>query len=96
MKITENIINALNTSRKAVPSEGFIFRMEQVALAYSAKVSTFSRQTLIGIAASFVLLVTVNIYAVDKYNDLKSSIQQASSEESYNLVPTNSIYNEQN
>lgn len=96
MKITENIINALNTSRKAVPSEDFISRMEQVALAYSAKVSSFSRQTLIGIAASFVLLVTVNIYAVDMYNDLTSSTQQESSEESYNLVPTNSIYHEQN
>ena len=94
MKITENIINALNTSSKAVPSEGFITRMEQVAMAYSAKVSSFSRQTLMGIAASFLLLITINIYAVNKYNEVTTSIQDESTEESYNLVPTNSIYNE--
>ncbi len=70
--------------------------MEQVALAYSAKINSFSRQTLIGIAASFLLLATINIYAIGKYNNVISSTQEESSEESYNLVPTNSIYNEQN
>jgi len=93
-KITDTIIDALNNSRKAMPSEAFVLRMEKVALAYRAKVSSFSKQTLLGIAASFLLLITINIYAVGKYNSAQSNNIEESSEESYNLVPTNSIYNE--
>lgn len=95
-KITAQIIEGLDASQKAMPSEAFLHRMEQVALAYSSKISAFSKQAIIGIAASFLVLLSVNIYAINEYNKLISASQTEVSDDSYNLIPAKSVYHEQN
>ena len=92
MNNTEKIIKALEGAKRALPSNDMIKRMEILAVKYSNKINSFSRKTIIGMAASFLILFAVNIYAVNEYN---TKITQQSTEaemDSYNLVPTKSIY----
>lgn len=91
MNKTERIERALEGAHKVVPPKHVIQRMEDFALAYAKKVNSFSRETLMGMAASFLILLAVNIYAVNVYQSNNSSEIQTESED-YNLMPTKSIY----
>lgn len=94
MKISDKLWNSLENSNKAVPSEDFMLKMENIALAYSQQVASFSTQAMIGLAASFLLLVAVNIYAVSNYNIGNSDSNESVYSESYDLIPTKFIYND--
>jgi hypothetical protein len=90
--IPDIILNALEQSTKAQPSEALLLKMENIALAYSAKVASFSRQAALGIAASFLILMVVNIYTVNKYYVKGTETNLTDTADIYNLVPTKSIY----
>ena len=92
MNNTEQIIAALERVQRAEPSIDLLKRMENLAVKYSNKINSFSRETIIGMAASFLILFAVNIYAVNKYNTNKSNQAAETEMASYNLVPTKSIY----
>jgi len=92
LKMTEDIIKALDNSSKALPSEDFKTRMEGFALAYSTKMNSFSKQMIMGFAASFLLLIAANIYVVNKFSSQSVTSSLEATIESYNLVPAKSIY----
>lgn len=92
MNETKKIIEALEGVERAQPSSDLIQRMENLAVKYSNKVNSFSREAIIGIAASFLLLFAVNVYAVKKYNLNTDSFVQQEESEAYNLIPAKSIY----
>ncbi len=86
------VINALDQAERARPSEAFLVRMENMALAYSSKLNAYSRQTLVGIASACLLLFAANIYAVNNYQSQDTTTNQSSAESSYILVPTKLLY----
>ncbi len=91
----ELYINSLDNSRKAEPSEEFLLRMEQLALRYITVVDKISLRAILGIAATFLLLLIVNVMIMKK--STVSSNTQSSGEmhsSSYDLIPTKSLYNE--
>lgn len=90
---TEKILNSIENSSKAQASEAFLLKMEQLAVQYVKISNKISWQSLIGIAASLLLLISINItmmkkMSVDKSESINPSI------ENYNLIPTTNLYHE--
>ena len=93
-KKNTEIMEALDKSRKAMPSDAFLTKMEELAVAYSNKISSFSKQTMFGIAASFLLLVVGNVYVVNQSQaPVENQIEEPAAE-NYTLVPTKLLYDE--
>ena len=91
-KDIERYMDALDQVERTVPSEAFLQRMEGMAVEYVSR-STPSRIFVLGIAASLLLLVTLNIYVVSRIN---VNTDNSQSVQSYydNIIPINSLYHE--
>ncbi len=76
------------------PSEEFLNRMESLSETYVLKNQMFSLKSILGIAASFTLLVLLNIGLLNSINKSDIGMTESQYESVYNLVPTKSIYNE--
>lgn len=91
----DKLIESLDQSRRAMPSAEFLLKMENLALRYTAIVDKVSLNTIMGIAASFTLLLMVNMMILKKLNN--STLEQSTTEireSSYDLIPTKPLYNE--
>ena len=78
-----------------MPSTEFLQRMENLALRYTTVIEKVSLNAIMGIAATFLLLLTVNVMIMSKSN--ASSKGQSSADitsSSYDLIPTKSLYHE--
>ena len=94
-KNADKILESLDHSRRAVPSDEFLQKMENLAIRYTAVVDKVSLSTIVGIAASFTLLIMINMMVLNKSND--TSAEQSfttNTTSSYDLIPTKSLYNE--
>lgn len=92
-EIIDNIILSLDSADQAVPSKAFLKRMEQAAQKFHFTSNTISNNTLIGIAASFLLLAMANFYVISEH-DSSALIFDESSVQNYELVPTKKLYYE--
>lgn len=91
----DKLIKSLKHSRRAMPSTEFLQRMENLALRYTTVIEKVSLNAIMGIAATFLLLLTVNVMIMSKSN--ASSKGQSSADitsSSYDLIPTKSLYHE--
>ena len=90
----DKITESLEHCRRAEPSEEFLQKMENLALKYTAIVDKVSLRAIVGIAASFLLLLMVNMMIVSKSGT--TIIDQSTTEiaSSYDLIPTKSLYYE--
>lgn len=91
----DKLIESLDQSRRAMPSADFLLKMENISLRYTAIVDKVSINTIMGVAASFTLLLMVNMMILKKSND--STLERSKieiTESSYDLIPTKSLYNE--
>ena len=91
----DKLIKSLNHSRRAMPSTEFLQRMENLALRYTTVIEKVSLNAIMGIAATFLLLLTVNVLIMSKSN--ASSKGQSSADitsSSYDLIPAKSLYHE--
>ena len=93
-KFAEEILNGLESSKRAMPSEAFLKRMESMADAYINVVERFSKRTILGIAASLLILISANIYVVANCSSAKENTSVASVNSGYDLMPAKSIYYE--
>lgn len=92
---TDKIIDALDRMHKAEPSEIFLLKMEQLALKYTAVADKISVNALLGIAASFLLLLMVNMVILKKSTTItETSNTEITDSDTYHLIPTKSLYNE--
>lgn len=92
---SDKILAALDNVHRAQPSEEFLTRMESITETYINRNQKVSTRSILGIAASFTLLVLLNISMLKKTNQTDfASSDESYSESAYNLVPTKSIYNE--
>ena len=90
---TQTILNSLDEANKAMPSESFLLKMEALVLAYQQVEEKFSRKTLLSIAASLLLLISINTLLLTQ-NNQKDSASPVIEEQAYNLIPAKSIYHE--
>lgn len=93
-KATDKILAALENVHPALPSEEFLIRMDSLTESYMLKNQMMSTKSMLGIAASFALLVFLNISLIKNSSQSELSSEELVSESEYNLVPTKSIYNE--
>jgi len=91
---SEEIIKALEHSQKAIPSEEFLSRMEHFAELYTTVRDNISIKSILGIAASFALLIALNIGMIGNANKVDKTETNAQVESAYNLIPTKSLYHE--
>ncbi|MEN0052002.1 MAG: hypothetical protein AAF806_33360 [Bacteroidota bacterium] len=93
MEDIDKILEDLAQVERAMPSEQFLKRMENVAVAYVVARSQMSKTTVLAIAASFALLLTANIWI---WNEFQSTTTESTTlvETDYDLIPTKSIYYE--
>ena len=91
----DKLLESLEQSRRAEPSAEFLLRMENLALRYTSVVDKVSLSAMMGIAATFLLLLMVNMMILstsDNSTSEQSSTDIASL--SYDLIPTKSLYDE--
>ena len=88
------IIEGLDNAKKAMPSEDFLSKMEYLAESYTSIAEKISLKYIMGIAASFAILVIANISMYGGSNQISINNTEIQSESTYNLVPTKSLYNE--
>ena len=91
----ENIMLALEHARPAKAPDALVERMQLRAKRFiSGKISRFSRPVLLGIAASLLLLISLNVIMIN--NRMKANLPSAEIQmnEGYNLIPAKSIYYE--
>lgn len=93
-KVINEIESALEHVEPINPSEDFLLRMENFSEAYVINGETISMRSILGIAASFALLVILNIGLLKGFNNSTIEATNSINESAYNLVPTKSIYNE--
>ena len=91
---TNNILESLEGAKKAMPSEEFLSRMENMAAKYAKVPKRIPIRSLLGIAASLLILVFANVYVLSNQNNAGSSEETAIVYDSYDLIPSKSIYNE--
>ncbi len=94
---TNNFTNELLTALEnahVVKAPGALFKkMEQVALSTIQKNKRFSKAMVIGIAASFLVLLTANVVLIGMSN-ARSEISAEQMASSYQLIPTKALYHE--
>ena len=91
----DKLIESIEYSRRAMPSAKFMKKIEDLALRYTTVADKVSLSTIMAIAATFLLLLTVNVMIMSKSNI--SSIGQSSydiASSSIDLIPTKSLYYE--
>lgn len=88
------LIDCLETSRKIEPSSEFLLKMENIALRYSTVIEKVSLRALMGIAATFLVLIMVNLMIITKSNNQISEPTIDNTATSYDLIPTKSYYYE--
>ena len=91
---TNNILESLEGAKKAMPSEDFLLRMENMAAKYAKVPKQIPIRSLYGIAASLLILVFANVYVLSNQDDAGSTEETVIVYDSYDLIPSKSIYNE--
>jgi len=91
---TQQILMALDNAKKALPSEALLQKMESVAVSYSQLSAPLTMKTIVGIAASVMLLLAVNIYAISDSQQQNTETMQTEITSSTYLLPTKYFYNE--
>ncbi len=90
---TQELLNALDHARPIKAPSSLYKKMEQVALSTINHKLSFSKQTVLAIAASFLLLLSANVVLINmNLNRLETTSDELTS--SYDLVPTKSLYHE--
>lgn len=89
----DHILSQLDKAQPALPSEGLIKNMEDVALAFIRKSKGVGKSALLGIAASFAILIFANIYAISHSTVIEESVVDVQSNtDEYNFIPVKSLY----
>ncbi len=84
------VLEALENSSRAVPSESFIKKMEILALDTLPNVKNYSRRFVVIAAASVSLLVATNIFVLQSVERATSHVE-SEVEELYDLIPVKSL-----
>lgn len=91
---SDRILAALENVQPVQPSEEFLTKMEAITETYVNTNQKVSTRSILGFAASFTLLVILNIGLLKKTTQTEFSNEESFGASAYNLVPTKSIYNE--
>lgn len=91
-KSTDEILQALDHARKVSPPKDLIRRMEQVVATASSHADQFSKKTKWMIAASILIIVSLNIMVVICHQQLMAE-EQAATTEPYLVSPPQNFYN---
>jgi hypothetical protein len=97
-KTIDDILSLLDDVDKQSPSEDLIRRIQERTIAQyakprEAKIIRLSKGNLMGIAASLLLLVMVNVYAVTSVQESYTDVSIGSNN-SYDLLAIQSLYND--
>lgn len=90
----DHIMNELDTASKVTADEDFIIRMQKLAIEQSMVKSKVSKSMLVGIAASLLILFSMNIWIYTSAYNTKGQTELASTDdtrEGMYLIPTNFI-----
>jgi len=92
-KSGENIFNNIHKLEKQMPSEAFLLKMESYAKTYGKQALTdkINKTSLVGLAASLLVLFLLNGYAISNTNSHHAVLKDS---ESYDLLATQFLYDE--
>lgn len=90
----DTVLKSLDNAKKAEPSVAFLLKMEAMAKAYVGVQEKIAFKHILGIAASLIILITMNVYTLDKQDNISKDEVFVQAENNYNMIPTKSIYHE--
>lgn len=90
---SKELLDLLDQYEKPQVATEILKRMEVFALEQISEVKKFPKLTLVGIAASMLLLLSANFMVVQNTSE-DSSIAQTQSKTAYDLIPAKSLYHE--
>lgn len=92
---SEQIMDQLDRSKKAMPSKDFLSKMEKMADAYTTISDKITPRAVFMMAASFLLLLAANFLIMNDHI-IQDSMQDSTTESTstYTLIPAKSVYND--
>ncbi|MEM6396894.1 MAG: hypothetical protein AAF741_11155 [Bacteroidota bacterium] len=87
----DKLWDELGDEQKAGPTEQFMKRLQEKALAHAETRVKFNRQVLLGIALFVLLIIGINLYVMNRAPESENQTEPTNE-----YVPVKSLYDEEN